>query len=50
LPTDPFFGSAVDCATSPEYETGLAIEKSGTGTQVTIAALGSEDGVVFLTN
>jgi hypothetical protein len=50
LPVDPFFGAPVNCSTTPQYETGFAIVKTGKGTQVTIAALGSEGKIVYLTD
>jgi|SRR5580692_6575731 hypothetical protein len=50
LPVDPFFGSPVHCAAESQYETGLAIQKTGKGNQVTIAALGSEGKLVYLTD
>ena len=50
LPVDPFFGSPIHCATDSQYETGLAIQKTGKGNEVTIAALGSEGKLVYLTD
>lgn len=51
LPMDPFFGNSVNCSKDPVYETGLSIEKTGKGTQVTVAALGSEDKkIIYLTD
>jgi hypothetical protein len=50
LPVDPFFGTSVDCSTAAQYETGLGIQRVGTGTEVTIAALGSEGTIVYLTD
>jgi len=50
IPTDPFFGDYINCATEKAYETGLAIQKTGKGTQVTIASLGSEGKLVYFTD
>jgi hypothetical protein len=50
LPVDPFFGSSINCATTSTYETGLAIVRTGHGTKVTIASLGSEGKLVYITD
>lgn len=50
LPVDPFFGSYINCSTTSIYETGLGIEKTGKGSKVTIAALGSEGKLIYLTD
>jgi hypothetical protein len=50
LPSDPFFGETVHCSAEGAYETGIGIQKTGKGTQVTIAALGSEGKLIYLTD
>lgn len=50
LPVDPIFGNSLTCAGNSTYETGLGIEKTDRGTQVTIAALGSEGTLIYLTD
>jgi len=50
LPVDPFFGSVVYCSKEGQYETGIGIQKTGKGNQVTIASLGSEGKIIYLTD
>ncbi len=49
---DPFFGSFVNCKTEADsYITGLGIQKTNTtSNKVTVAALGSEGKIVYITD
>jgi hypothetical protein len=50
LPSDPLLGSSIHCIPKQQYTTGYAIEKTGKGNQVTVAALLSEGKLVYLTD
>jgi hypothetical protein len=50
IPVDPLFGTAIHCNTKDQYITGYAIEKTGKGNQVIIAALAAERKLIYLSD